>query len=358
MKLKLESNCVFNVFLLLFEISLSGCVHNGSENIMSDSESTKATQTSTDKSSPEDFLTVTQVYQNAVDNGFSGAVLVRHRGAIVLHEASGFANRDLAIPNTIDTVFDIGSITKQFTGALIMALQEAGLLKVGDTLADHFDDVPEDKADITIHQLLTHTAGFDGGFGADTVAIDRDIFLKLAWATRLEFEPGTKHRYSNAGYSIATAIAESVSGQSYESALKTHIFSPAILSETGYLLPDWSNRTLAIGYRDRRSLEEMSSWAKDGPYWNLRGNGGLLSTTSDLLKWHYVLSGESVLTASSIETLQSRHVDKNLRPGRRRGIGRPILWVRLGYPGRSIRRSITLARWWQRIFSCFHRTGH
>jgi CubicO group peptidase (beta-lactamase class C family) len=102
-----------------------------------------------------------------------------------------------------------------------------------------------------------------------------------------------------------------VSGQSYEAALKKNILEPAMLNDTGYLLPDWSSHTLAIGYSERNHVEEMSTWAEDGPYWNLRGNGGLLATAADLLKWHDVLSGESVLKASSSETMQGRHVDQH-----------------------------------------------
>ena len=286
MKIGLKSACVINCFFLMIAT-------------LSVSASDKRPS-------------VIQIFKNAVDDGFSGTVLVRHRGEIVLNEAAGFANRDLKTLNTVDTVFDMGSITKQYTGALIMALQEAKLLTVEDTLADHFDNVREDKADITIHQLLTHTAGFVDGFGADEDPIDRDDYLLLAWTTQLDYSPGTKHRYSNVGYSIAAAIAEIVTGQSYEAALNKYILEPAKLSETGYLQPDWSNHTLAIGYRERHSLEEMSSWAEDGPYWNLRGNGGLLTTTSDLLKWHDALSGEVVLNANSIETMQSPHVDETL----------------------------------------------
>jgi len=184
-----------------------------------------------------------------------------------------------------------------------MSLQEAGLLKVEDTLKNHFSNIPQDKADITIHQLLTHTAGFGDGFGADTDVIGRDEYMELAWGNPLEFVPGSNFRYSDAGYSIATAIAEKVSGQPYEAALKKYILEPAGLFETGYLLPDWSKHTLAYGYQQSHRQEDIRPWAKDGPYWNLRGNGGLLATAGDLLKWHDVLSGESVLTASSIEAM-------------------------------------------------------
>jgi len=116
---------------------------------------------------PEGGWTVPMAYQHAVDNGFSGSVLVSHRGEILLDSAAGFANRAEEIPFTTDTVSSMGSITKQYTGALIMALQEAGLLSVEDRLSDHFADVPQDKAVITIHQLLTHTAGIGDDLGGD-----------------------------------------------------------------------------------------------------------------------------------------------------------------------------------------------
>ena len=262
------------------------------------------------KPTNDDELSISQVFENALDKGFSGVILARHRGDIVLHEAAGFANKGQKTLNTVDTVFTIGSITKQFTSALIMSLQEAGQLNVENTLKDHFSNVPKDKADITIHQLLTHTAGLTSELGADTDAIGRDEYIEFAWADRLLFGPGSKFFYSNVGYSIAAAIVESVTGQSYEAALKKYILEPAMLNETGYLLPDWSNYTLASGYCDGQRIEAMNTWAKDGPYWNLRGNGGLLATAGDLLKWHDVLSGESVLTASSIEAMQGRHVNQ------------------------------------------------
>jgi len=245
--------------------NLESVIRNSQEFNLPKKNSTSEQKTTAKSNSTDDAkLSIDQAYEQALDSGFSGVILARHRGDTVLHEAAGFANKGQKILNTVDTVFDIGSITKQFTGALILSLQEAGLLKVGDTLKDHFANIPPDKADITIHQLLTHTAGFTGA------------------------------------------------GQSYEAALRKHILEPAQLHDSGYLLPDWSNHLLAIGYRDGERIEEMSSWAEDGPYWNLRGNGGLLATANDLLKWHYTLAGESVLTASSIETLQGRHVDQSL----------------------------------------------
>jgi len=253
------------------------------------------------------------VFENAVNSGFSGAVLVRYGDEILLSDASGSADRELQIPNKPDTVFDIGSISKQYTGALILSLQEAGLLQVSDKLADHFDDVPQDKADITIHQLLTHTAGLPGALGDDYAPIGREDFLTLAWSSPLDVAPGTEYGYSNVGYSIAAAIAEKVSGQSYEVVLNERLLAPANIEETGYVLPNWSDRTFAIGYEEIDSLLAIDEpWAQDGPYWHLRGNGGLLSTTNDLLKWHDALTDQTVLSASSFKALHGRHVDEGL----------------------------------------------
>ena len=289
---------------------LDSVIRNAREfNVPKNDSKQEKKSTSKKNSTDEAELTIAQAYENALDSGFSGVILARYRGDIVLHEAAGFANKGQKILNTVDTVFDIGSITKQFTSALILSLQEAELLNVKDTLKAHFANIPQDKADITIHQLLTHTAGFEHCFGPDKEAVGRDEFIESAWTYPLEFASGSKFKYSNVGYSIATAIAEIVTGQSYDAALKKYILEPAILNETGYLLPGWTNHTLAIGYRNGRRLEEMSTWADDGPYWNLRGNGGLLTTTSDLLKWHDVLSGESVLTARSIQAMHARHVN-------------------------------------------------
>ncbi|MFK7854939.1 MAG: serine hydrolase domain-containing protein [Granulosicoccus sp.] len=278
---------------------------------------------------PDGGWTVPALYHRAVEDGFTGTALVRYRGDMLLNSAAGFADKEAGTANMTDTVFNIGSITKQYTGALILSLQESGLLKVEDRLSDHFDNVPQDKADITIHQLLTHTAGFAVGLGGDDDPIDREEYLALAWSIPLQGSPGAQFSYSNAGYSIAAAVAETVTGQSYESALVERLFAPAGINETGYVLPDWSGRLIAIGYNESGSLAtywtdrtisieysetgslatQEASWTDEGPYWHLRGNGGLLTTTSDLLKWNDALSGTELLGASGIEVLQGQHAE-------------------------------------------------
>lgn len=261
------------------------------------------------------------VWQKAVENGFSGAVLVRYKGEILLNTASGQVDRLEAIPNTSDTIFDMGSLTKQFTGAVVLALQEDGLLNVEDTLSTYFNDVPTDKAGITIHQLLTHTAGFAEAIGEDYDPISREEFLSLVWSTSLTSQPGTTYEYSNVGYSIAAAIVERVAGASYESVLRDQLLDSAGMQWTGYVQPDWLQRTVASGYfEDPNIAAELGlpasilaielPWAEDGPYWHLRGNGGLLTTTDDLLKWHDFLASEEVLGPSSLEAYYGRHADE------------------------------------------------
>jgi CubicO group peptidase (beta-lactamase class C family) len=160
--------------------------------------------------------------------GFSGAVIVAKDGQIVMSKGYGLANREQKIPFTPETVSSIGSITKQFTAAAILKLEMQGKLKVGDPIGKYLPGVPPDKADITIHHLLTHTAGVRADFGGrDSDPIARDDLVKLVLASPLRFKPGVRYEYSNEGYSLAGAIVERVSGASYEAFLSEHLFKPA-----------------------------------------------------------------------------------------------------------------------------------
>ena len=230
----------------------------------------------------DDYLT------RAAALGFAGAVLVAEDGQVILRKGYGLADRQRGIPITPETVFDIGSITKQFTAAAILKLEEQGRLSVNDPIRYYLDGVPPDKAGITIHHLLTHTAGLRDTFGDDYDVMSRDSLVALVLASDLLWEPGLRYRYSNAGYSLLGAIVEKLSGRPYERFLHDELFEPAGLTQTGYRLPAWPEERIAHGYRlglDWGSpLDKL--WAEDGPYWNLRANGGLLSTVGDLYRWN------------------------------------------------------------------------
>lgn len=238
------------------------------------------------------------------DKGFSGAFLIAKNGQIILEKGYGSANRENKIPYTPATVFDIGSITKQFTGAAILKLEMQGKLKTSDKISKYFKDVPADKADITLHHLLTHSAGLIDALGNDYDKIPRGEMIKAALDSKLQTVPGETYSYSNLGYSLLGAIVEIVSKKSYERFLHDNLFAPAKMRQTGYSIPAWKRETIASGYQsDGKNWGTPldKTWDKGEPFWNLRGNGGILSTVQDLYKWHLALEGEKILSKAAKE---------------------------------------------------------
>jgi CubicO group peptidase (beta-lactamase class C family) len=198
-----------------------------------------------------------------------------------------------------DTVYDIGSITKQFTAAAVMKLEEMGRLRVGDPIGKYIGPVPADKAGITLRHLLTHTSGLPDALGDDYDVLSREQMLAGALTSRLRSAPGREFHYSNVGYGILAAIVERVSGLGYEQFLAVHLLRPAGMTQTGYVLPAWRRGLVAVEYDERgrsRGRPFDHPWAADGPYWNLRGNGGLLSTARDMVRWHRALEGDAILS--------------------------------------------------------------
>jgi CubicO group peptidase (beta-lactamase class C family) len=260
--------------------------------------------------------------QSLVPFGFSGNAIVASRGKVLLAKAYGMADRGRNIPMRADTVISVGSITKQFTAAAILKLAEMGKLNVRDSIAVYLPSVPADKRPITLHELLTHTAGLQSDYGGDYEHIGRDAFVARVMAAPLESAPGSRFDYANAGYSLLAAIVERVSGMSYERFLHDHLFVPAGMFETGYRIPHWPASSIAIGYE--RSGEawgtiEAHGWSAQGPYWNLMGNGGILSNPADMLRWSEALQQRRVLSDASVTALQTGYVDEPM--GGRYGYG-------------------------------------
>lgn len=227
--------------------------------------------------------------------GFSGALLVAKDGKVILNKGYGMAIRSENVPNTSETVFSTGSITKQFTAAGIMKLEMMGKLKTEDLITKYFDDVPEDKKAITLHHLLTHTSGVIDALGPDYVKAQRDETARKTLDASLRFKPGEQFGYSNAGYSMLAAVIEKVSGQSYEEFMNKNIFVPSGMKFTGYRIPEWNKKVAAHWYVGERDNE--TPLEKNYPQWHLLGNGGILSTTEDMYKWHQALFEDKVLSA-------------------------------------------------------------
>lgn len=233
----------------------------------------------------------------ATDNGYSGSVLIALNGNVLLKKGYGLADSKNNVPFTADTIFDIGSITKQFTAACILKLEMQGKLSVQDPITKFFDNVPADKQEITIHNLLTHSAGLVTSLGEDEELIGREEYLKKAFDSKLLHKPGT-FDYSNVGFSILAAIVEKVSEQEYEHFLYEQILKPAGMEHTGYVLPKWDHKQMAIGYSNNEewgTTFDQSQYLK-GVTWHLKGNGGIHSTVGDLYLWSQALKGNSILS--------------------------------------------------------------
>ena len=232
------------------------------------------------------------VMRAAERRGFSGVVRIVRNDTTVLEKGYGLADRARGIAFTPSTVVQIGSNTKDMTVVALLQLQERGRLNVEDAIGKYFPDAPADKRAITIWQLVTHTAGFPNALGSDFAPVSRSQLIQNAMRSELLFPPGTRESYSNTGYSLLAAIIEQVSGKTYDAHVNENILAPLGLHHTGFLLPKFRLADLAHGYTtdgtDAGTMLEKPH-ASDGPYWNLRGNGGMLSTVADMHAFYTAL---------------------------------------------------------------------
>jgi CubicO group peptidase (beta-lactamase class C family) len=231
--------------------------------------------------------------------GFTGTVLIAS-GEKLIHSAGyGLANRSNKIENTTFTYHDIGSITKQFTAAGILKLEMEGKLSTEDTIDLYFEDVPDEKKTITLHQLLTHTSGIQDSSLDDYEMVTKEQALDRIFSSA-SYE-SNQFSYSNDGYTLLAAIIERVSGQSYEDFIYINMFLPAKMQNTGYTLPKFEDDKIANGYMNNEDFGKPTD--KNYPYWNLIGNGGMLSTSGDLHKWHCALLGDTILSKEAKQKL-------------------------------------------------------
>ena len=234
--------------------------------------------------------------------GFNGAVLVLRGNTPVVKSAYGWADVARKIPADVNSTWNLGSITKQFTAGASLRLEQQGKLRTTDSIARWFPNAPADKRDITIHQLLTHAAGFESDYApTDYTPNTREEYVARMFAAKLQSPPGAEHSYSNAGYSLLAAIIEKITGQDYERALTNLVLAPAGMRETGYLLPGWDARRISHGYEGGRDWGTIVDRLKvpGAPFWALRGNGGLQSTLDDMMRWDAALRSSAVFADST-----------------------------------------------------------
>ncbi len=250
----------------------------------------------------EKLDTVATAFQN--NRHFMGTILVAQNNHILLKKAYGMADLEWNTPNTIDAKFRLGSITKQFTAAAILQLAEQHKLSLSDPACQYFDACPKTWQKITIRQLLSHTSGIPS-------YIDDKKFLQpagkripktpaetllLSKNKPLDFKPGTQWKYSNSGYIFLGIIIEKVSGEKYADYIKSHIFKPLSMSDSGY------DRTEEVLYHRASGYRRCADQFYNADYIDMSipfAAGALYSTIEDLYKWDQSLYTNKVLSLDS-----------------------------------------------------------
>ncbi|HYE53921.1 MAG TPA: serine hydrolase domain-containing protein, partial [Chitinophagaceae bacterium] len=246
----------------------------------------------------DEFLSVLQR-----TNKFNGVALVAKDGKILLNKGYGWRDAHKRVLHDEHSIFQIGSITKQFTATVVLYLQEQGKLRVSDTIGKYVPGFPNGGR-ITIEHLLTHTSGIysytnDSRFmnvqAVKPIALDS--LINIFRNKPLDFQPGAQYRYNNSGYILLGYIIQKVSGKPYEQMVRELIFRPAGMQHSGFdfkglKAPERSTGYFALAYDTIRStlVDSSVSYAA----------GSIYATAEDLYKWSKALLADKVIKRSSI----------------------------------------------------------
>ena len=250
----------------------------------------------------------------AVEKNFSGVVLVAENGKAIYHKAFGYREFEDQIPLQTSDIFELASVSKQFTAMIIMMLKEKGLLNYDDSVSKYLE-IPYKR--ITIRNLLTHTSGLpdyqnimDKYWDKSKVAGNPDCIEYLnKYAPPKRFEPGEKYEYSNTGYMLLASIAEKASGRDFIDMCRKWIFRKLKMKSTDIrtLEEKKTTKNFAIGHI---YVEERTKWVRADSFpssnytiWlgNRKGPGRISSTASDLLKWDQALHTEKIIKQSTLQ---------------------------------------------------------
>jgi CubicO group peptidase (beta-lactamase class C family) len=246
-----------------------------------------------------------------VGHAFRGTVLVGVNGQIVFKKAYGKADEEWNTPNTTTTKFRIASLSKQFTAACILLLQERGRLKVQDPISQYLPRLPHAWQNITIHQLLTHTSGLPNYTDSPQLAkLNRtgatpQEMIELVADKPLDFKPGSQLRYTNTGYILLGMIIEKVSGEPYPEFLKRNIFEPLGMTNSGYDRAADILQERASGYRIKDGAVANADFIDMTlPY----AAGGIYSTVEDMYRWNEAVAlGGKLLSEDSLKQMFSEY---------------------------------------------------
>jgi CubicO group peptidase (beta-lactamase class C family) len=257
----------------------------------------------------------------AVDRVFAGwtsaqtpgcAVGVARDGKPILTRAYGMSNLEYDVPNTAETIFEAGSVSKQFTAAAIALLAQDGKLSLDDPIRKYLPELPPVDQPITIRHMLHHisglrdwgtvaaASGWPRGQRAHTQAHVLDIMSRQH---ALNYPVGSEYLYSNSNYNLSAIIVQRVSGMPFSEFTRKRIFEPLGMTKTSWR-DDFTR--VVKGRSTAYSSSGNGPWRLDMPFENAHGNGGLLTTVGDLLKWNQNLVAPSVGGPSLVSTLQER----------------------------------------------------
>jgi CubicO group peptidase (beta-lactamase class C family) len=239
---------------------------------------------------------------HAAVGGFSGSVLLASQGKPLVSKSYGYANAEWQVPNTPQTKFRIGSVTKQFTSMIVMQLREQGKIKLEDSVCLYVEPCPATWKPVTIHHLLTHTSGIPTYTGLpvwrETMMAPKTIEQMIGFFRDLPLQwgPGERYAYNNSGYFLLGVVIEKIAGKKYEQALQEMILTPLGLKDTGYDWPQTIIPRRATGYRGRgAALANAPALDMQQPY----AAGSMYSTVEDLLKWDQALYTDTLLPAGA-----------------------------------------------------------
>ncbi len=240
-------------------------------------------------------------FNAAEKEGFHGNVSILQKGEILLPKGYGYANHATNTRFSPETYVQIGSNVKDFTKLSILQLVEGGKLALTDEISKFIPGLKGDALKITVRHLLNHTSGLTMGLGGNETPITAVKMISSLQELTLESEPGTKENYSNLGYALLAYIVEKISGKSFDQYVYDHILKPAGMMETGTYIPKFNPAMISHGYRGSEDIGIILDMPhdKDGHLWSLRGNGGYLSTVSDMHRFYQTLGTDKLLKTAN-----------------------------------------------------------
>jgi CubicO group peptidase (beta-lactamase class C family) len=267
--------------------------------------------------------------------GFSGTVALSTGGELSCEAAYGLADREDSRPNTLDTEFAIGSVSKAFAAASVLDLVAQGELALDDRAGDLLPTLDGPAAAATIEQLLLHTSGLSGEVGPDSEPLGEEEAVAALGGLEQAVLAGTEFLYSNAGYTLLALIVQEVTGTPY----RDHVRAEVLTVDGDVLGGLWDGEPAArgpraVGYDEQgQALRADGSFA--GPHWATAGNGDLAMTTTELARWTHALFSGDVIDPEAVELLEGTTFEE--------GDGRTVVpgWVRfdadqLGEPAYAV----------------------